>query len=59
MQEYIYNGVRLGSLLNPRDQVAEIYRQAQEVEILRSSVRLSGEDVALGFVLELKEIFES
>jgi Uma2 family endonuclease len=57
MQEYIDNGVRLGWLLNPQDQAVEIYRQGKEIEILRSPVCLSGEEVLPGFVLELKEIF--
>jgi Uma2 family endonuclease len=59
MQEYIDNGVRLGFLLNPQDRGVEIYRQGQDVEILRSPVSLSGEDVLPGFVLELKGIFGS
>jgi Uma2 family endonuclease len=59
MKEYIENGVRLGWLLNPQDQAVEIYRQGKEIEVLRSPIRLSGEDVLTGFVLELKEIFGS
>ncbi len=59
MKEYIENGVRLGWLLNPQDKEVEIYRQGKEIEILRSPIRLSGEDVLTGFVLELKEIFGS
>ena len=56
MQEYRDNGVRLGWLINPKDQQVEIYRQGQEVEVLQSPTRLSGENVLPGFVLDLKEI---
>jgi Uma2 family endonuclease len=59
MKEYMVNGVRLGWFLNAKDKEVEIYRQGKEVEVLRSPVSLSGEDVAPGFVLELKEIFGS
>ncbi len=57
MQEYIENGVRLGWLLNPQDQTVAIYRSDQTVEVLQSPTRLSGEDVLVGFELDLKGIF--
>jgi Uma2 family endonuclease len=56
MKEYQENGVRLGWLLNAKDKTVEIYRPGQEIEVLRSPVSLSGEDVLLGFVLDLKGI---
>lgn len=56
MQEYLGNGVRLGWLINPKDQQVEIYRQGQEVEVLLSPTSLSGEDVLSGFVLDLRQI---
>jgi Uma2 family endonuclease len=56
MKEYQENGVRLGWLLNAKDKNVEIYRPGQEIEVLRSPVSLSGEDVLLGFVLDLKGI---
>jgi Uma2 family endonuclease len=59
MQEYIDNGVRLGWLLNPKDQQVEIYRPGREVEVLLSPTSLSGEDVLSGFVLALEGIFGS
>ncbi|MEH2050691.1 Uma2 family endonuclease [Nostoc sp.] len=62
MQEYIENGVRLGWLIDPQQQV-EIYRPGQEVEVLRrrspsetSPTSLLGEDVLPGFVLDLTQI---
>jgi Uma2 family endonuclease len=56
MQEYLENGVRLGWLLNAQDQTVEIYRLGQAVEVLQSPTRLSGEDVLVGFWLDLKGI---
>ena len=53
MQEYLQNGVRLGWLINPKDIQVEIYRQNQAVEVVSIPVKLSGEDVLLGFELEL------
>lgn len=56
MQEYIACGVRLAWLIDPQNQQVEIYRQGQDVEILRSPTSLSGEDVLPGFVLDLTGI---
>ena len=57
MQEYRDNGVRLGWLIDPKTQSVEIYRQGQEVEVLRMPSTLSGEDVLPGFILNLQDIF--
>jgi Uma2 family endonuclease len=56
VQEYLENGVRLGWLINPKDQQVEIYRQGQAVEVLQSPTTLSGEMVLPGFVLNLSQI---
>lgn len=56
MQEYIACGVRLAWLIDPQNQQVEIYRQGQDVEVLRSPTSLSGEDVMPGFVLDLTGI---
>lgn len=53
MEEYRSNGVRLGWLIDPSDQVVEIYRPGQDVEVLQSPTALSGEDVMPGFSLDL------
>jgi Uma2 family endonuclease len=45
MEEYRANGVRLGWLIDPQQQQVEIYRWAQDVEVLRSPMTLSGENV--------------
>ena len=56
MQEYRENGVRLGWLINPQDQL-EIYRPGQAVKILQSPATLSGEEVLPGFELEVSQLF--
>ncbi len=56
MQEYIACGVRLAWLVDPQNQQVEIYRQGQDVELLRSPTSLSDEDVLPGFVLDLTGI---
>ncbi len=57
MREYINNGCRLGWLIDPKTQRAEIYRSNQTVEVLENPERLSGEDVLPEFVLELSRIW--
>lgn len=59
MQEYIDCGVSLDWLIDPQNQQVEIYRQGKAVEILQSPASLSGEDVLLGFVLNLNQILSS
>lgn len=56
MQAYLDNGLQLGWLLDPETQMVEIYRTNQVVEILANPDRLSGEEILLGFVLDLKGI---
>ncbi|MGK7874422.1 MAG: Uma2 family endonuclease [Xenococcaceae cyanobacterium] len=58
MQEYMANKVKLGWLINPKTRRVEIYRQGQDVEVLRSPTTLSGEDVLPGFVLNLQLILD-
>ena len=58
MLEYQANGVRLGWLINPKNNEVEIYRLGQEVEVLQSPGTLSGEDVLAGFILDLSSIFD-
>jgi Uma2 family endonuclease len=53
MKEYIDNGVRLGWLINRKGNCVEIYRQNPEVEIVKMPVKLSGENVLPGFILNL------
>ena len=58
MQEYLDCGVRLGWLIDPQNQQVEIYRVGQNVEVLKSPLSLSGEDILPGFVLELTGILD-
>lgn len=57
MKEYMDNGTRLGWLIDRKNRKVEIYRQNQEVEVLENPATLSGEDVLLGFVLDLTEVW--
>lgn len=57
MREYIENALRLGWLIYPQDRQVEIYRPQATVEVLNSPKSLSGEDVLLGFILNLEPIF--
>ncbi|MEG3850484.1 Uma2 family endonuclease [Microcoleus sp. herbarium19] len=57
MKEYMDNGARLGWLIDRKNRKVEIYRQNQEVEVLDNPATLSGEDVLLGFVLDLTEVW--
>ncbi len=57
MREYLEQGVRLGWVIDPIRKVAEIYRPGREVEIVKGPMTLSGEDVLIGFELDLKPIF--
>ena len=57
MREYIENGVRLGWLIDADRKKVYIYRGNGEVEILENPETLSGEDVLIGFELNVQEIF--
>jgi Uma2 family endonuclease len=58
MQAYLDNGVRLGWLINPQDQQVEIYRLDRETEILTAPTEVSGEEVLLGFMLDLATMWQ-
>ncbi|MFZ4555807.1 MAG: Uma2 family endonuclease [Pseudanabaena sp.] len=58
MQEYQDNGCRLGWLIDPEGKRVAIYRLGQPAEILQSPSTLSGEDVLIGFVLNLENIWK-
>jgi Uma2 family endonuclease len=53
MGEYIDSGLRLGWLIDPLNQQVEIYRQNQDLEIIKLPTILSGENVLPEFRLEL------
>jgi Uma2 family endonuclease len=58
MQEYLDNGAKLGWLINPQSQQAEIYRPQQSVEILQSPTTISGENVLANFELNLSWLWQ-
>ena len=57
MREYMANGASLGWLIDRKNKKAERYRQTHDVEILDNPTTLSGEDVLLGFVLDLTDVW--
>ena len=57
MREYIENGVRLGWLIDPDHKKVHIYRANGEFEVLQNPEMLDGEDVLVGFKLDVQEIF--
>lgn len=57
MQEYQENQVRLGWLIDRKNQQVEIYRLGQAVEVLHSPPTLSGEDTLPGFILNLNLVW--
>lgn len=59
MQEYIDNGAQLGWLIDPDARRADVYRPGSPLETLESPETLSAHPVLPGFVLNLREIWES
>ncbi len=57
MQEYQRLGVKMGLLVNPKNQQVEIYRLEQEIEILEAPAEISCDEVMPGFVLSLSRIW--
>jgi len=51
MNEYLSSGLRLGWLIDPKNQVVEIYRTGQAVETVPFPAQLSGEAILPGFEL--------
>jgi Uma2 family endonuclease len=57
MLEFRRVGVRLGLLINPKNQQVEIYRPGQEPEILESPTEIDCGEVMPGFVLSMSRIW--
>jgi Uma2 family endonuclease len=57
MQEYQRLGVKMGLLVNPKNQQVEIYRSEQETEILESPAEINCNEVIPGFVLSMSRIW--
>ena len=56
-QFYIARGVRLVWLVFPRQQIVEVYRPGQDIEMLTVQGTLDGYDVLPGFPLAVAELF--
>jgi len=57
MQEYQDNGVRLGFLIDRSTKQIEIYRIGKTMEVVDRPTTLSGEDVLVGFELNMNLIW--
>jgi Uma2 family endonuclease len=57
MREYQRLGVKLGLLVNPKNQQVEIYRQGQEPEVLADPTEIDCNEVMPGFVLSMSKIW--
>jgi Uma2 family endonuclease len=57
MIEYQRVGVRLGVLINPKNQQVEIYRPGKEPEIIASPTEIDCDEVMPGFVLNMSRIW--
>jgi len=57
MEEYIENDVRLGWLIDPKAKKVHVYRPNAKAKILDNPKTVSGEDVLIGFELDLTEIW--
>jgi Uma2 family endonuclease len=56
MSEYQRVGVRLGLLINPKNQQVEIYRPGKEPELLESPTLIDCSEVMPGFILSMDRI---
>jgi Uma2 family endonuclease len=57
MEEYRANGVRLGLLIDPKNQQVEIYRLGQETSVLESPASIDCSEIMPGFILSVSEIW--
>jgi Uma2 family endonuclease len=58
MEEYIANGARLGWLVDPDGRRVFVYRPGEPAQCLENPLKLAGDPVLPGFLLDLKEIWE-
>ncbi len=52
------NQVKLGWLINRKLRQVEIYRIGKPTEVLECPMQLLGEDILLGFILDLQIVWE-
>jgi Uma2 family endonuclease len=58
MQEYLYEGARLGWLIDPQKRRVHVYRPDADVEIVAEPRVMSGDPELPGFVLKLDRIWD-
>ncbi len=58
MEKWLKNGVRLGWLVDPQTQTTTIYYPDREPETKPFTETLSGEDVLIGFEMNVAEVLE-
>ena len=58
MQEYQDNGVKLGWLINPKQQQVEIYHSGKSKEVIDKPTALSGEETLPNLMVKLDFIWE-
>jgi len=56
MHKWVQNGVRLGWLVDPQTQATTIYRPGKEPETKLFTETLSGENVLVGFTLNIQDV---
>ena len=57
MEEWIENGVRLGWLLDLKNEIAYVYRAGGSAEVIEGlRHKLTGEDVMPGFTVDLSRL---
>lgn len=57
MREYIANGAQLGWLIDPIERTVHVYRPRTAVESLENPLRVAGDPVLAGFVLDMRLIW--
>jgi Uma2 family endonuclease len=57
MEEYRSNGVRLGLLIDPKNNQVEIYRPGKELEICESPTSIDCSEIMPGFILYMSSIW--
>ena len=59
MREYTDNGARLGWLIDADHRRAYVYRPGKPVQALEDPEAVSGDPLLRGFVLDMREIWET
>ncbi|UFH54830.1 Uma2 family endonuclease [Spirosoma sp. KNUC1025] len=58
MEKWLQNGVRLGWLVDPQTQTTTVYHPEREPNSQPFSETLSGEDVLVGFTINIQEVLQ-